>query len=80
MPFGLKNVGATYQRLVKRMFKNQIGINMKVYVDDPLVKSGTIEQYLNDLRFMVFNTHANDPLVKSGTWQNVLSVSDQESS
>ncbi|KAF5450622.1 hypothetical protein F2P56_030954 [Juglans regia] len=50
MPFGLKNVGATYQRLVNHMFKNQTGRNIKVYVDDLLVKSVTLEQHLNDLR------------------------------
>ena len=39
MPFGLINVGATYQRLVNMMFKEQIGKTMEVYVDDMLVKS-----------------------------------------
>ena len=39
MPFGLKNVGATFQRLVNQMFSKQIGRNMEVYVDDMLVKS-----------------------------------------
>ena len=39
MPFGLKNVGATYQRLVNRMFHKQIGTFMEVYIDDMLVKS-----------------------------------------
>ena len=39
MPFGLKNVGATYQRLVNHMFHPQIRRNVKVYVDDMLVKS-----------------------------------------
>ncbi|KAL0446372.1 UNVERIFIED_CONTAM: Polyprotein P3 [Sesamum latifolium] len=39
MPFGLKIAGATYQRLVNRMFKDQIGTTMEVYVDDMLVKS-----------------------------------------
>ena len=43
MPFRLKNGGATYQRLVNRLFKNQIDWNMKVYVDDMLVKSKTQE-------------------------------------
>jgi hypothetical protein len=38
MPFGLKNAGATYQRLVNMMFKDQIERNMEVYVDDMLVK------------------------------------------
>ena len=39
MPFGLKNAGATYRRLVNMMFKEQIGKKIEVYVDDMLVKS-----------------------------------------
>ena len=39
MSFGLKNTKATYHRLVKMMFKEQIGKTMEVYVDDMLVKS-----------------------------------------
>ncbi|GFZ18422.1 hypothetical protein Acr_27g0001610 [Actinidia rufa] len=39
MPFGLKNAGATYQRLVNKMFNAQIGKTMEVYIDDMLVKS-----------------------------------------
>jgi hypothetical protein len=39
MPFGLKNAGATYQMLVNKMFRDQIGRNVEVYVDDMLVKS-----------------------------------------
>uniref|UniRef100_A0A2N9HDB7 Uncharacterized protein n=1 Tax=Fagus sylvatica TaxID=28930 RepID=A0A2N9HDB7_FAGSY len=39
MPFGLKNAGATYQRLMNRMFHHQIGRNVEVYVDDMLVKT-----------------------------------------
>ena len=38
MPFGLKNVGAAYQRLVNRMFQKQIGASMEVYIDEMLVK------------------------------------------
>ncbi|XP_022015096.1 uncharacterized protein LOC110914618 [Helianthus annuus] len=34
MPFGLKNAGATYQRLVNKAFASQIGKNMEAYVDD----------------------------------------------
>ncbi|GKA07400.1 reverse transcriptase domain-containing protein [Tanacetum coccineum] len=34
MPFGLKNVGATYQRLVDKAFQKQIGRNLEVYMDD----------------------------------------------
>ena len=46
MPFGLKNVGATYQRLVNRMFQKQIGTSMEVYIDDMLVKSITSEFHI----------------------------------
>ena len=41
LPFGLKNAGATYQRLVNRIFQKQIGATMEVYIDDMLVKSTT---------------------------------------
>ncbi|KAM6555169.1 hypothetical protein CsatB_015931 [Cannabis sativa] len=50
MPFGLKNAGATYQRLVNRMFKEQIGRNMEVYVDDMLVKSKKAQGHIEDLK------------------------------
>ena len=46
MPFGLKNVGATYQRLVNRMFQKQIGTTMEVYIDDMLVKSPTAKLHI----------------------------------
>ena len=46
MPFGLKNAGATYQRLVNRMFQKQIGASMEVYIDDMLVKSTTAELHI----------------------------------
>ena len=39
MPFGLKNAGVTYQRLVNHMFYPQIGRNVEVYVNNMLVKS-----------------------------------------
>ena len=50
MPFGLKNVGETYQRLVNRMFREQIGRNMEVYVDDMLVKSKEELTHLDHLK------------------------------
>ena len=50
MPFGLKNVGATYQRLVNKMFNKQIGRNMEVYMDDILIKSKEELAHLDDLR------------------------------
>ena len=50
MPFGLKNAGATYQRLVNKMFSKQIGRNMKVNVDDMLVKSKEELAHLDNLK------------------------------
>ena len=50
MPFGLKNAGVTYQRLVNRMFSHQIGRNVEVYVNDMLVKSKDEVNHLDDLK------------------------------
>ncbi|XP_075655023.1 uncharacterized protein LOC142625217 [Castanea sativa] len=50
MPFGLKNAGATYQRLVNCMVSHQIGRNVEVYVDDMLVKSKDEANHLDDLK------------------------------
>ena len=50
MPFGLKNVGDTYQRLVNHMFSHQIGRNVEVYTDDMLVKSKDKANHLDDLK------------------------------
>ena len=50
MPFGLKNAGATYQRLMNKMFAHQIGRNVQVYVDDMLVKSLREDDHLDDLK------------------------------
>nr|GFA06860.1 reverse transcriptase domain-containing protein [Tanacetum cinerariifolium] len=49
MPFGFKNAGATYQRLVDKAFDNQIGRNVEVYVDDLVVKSYTEVEMLRDI-------------------------------
>ena len=50
MSFGLKNAGATYQRLMNKMFAYQIGRNVQVYVDDMLVKSLREDDHLSDLQ------------------------------
>ena len=49
MPFGLKNAGATYQRLVNRMFKKQLGHIMEAYVGDMVVKSVRATDHVRDL-------------------------------
>ncbi|XP_025611902.1 uncharacterized protein [Arachis hypogaea] len=50
MPFGLKNAGATYQRLMDRMFAKQIGRNIEVYVDDMVAKTKVGDNHINDLK------------------------------
>ena len=52
MSFELKNVGATYQRLMNKMFARQIGRNVQVYVDDMLVKSIQEDDHLDNLKKM----------------------------
>ncbi|GKC69064.1 reverse transcriptase domain-containing protein [Tanacetum coccineum] len=49
MPFGLKNAGATYKRLVDKAFDNQVGRNIEVYVDDLVIKSHTEAEMLRDI-------------------------------
>ena len=50
MPFRLKNARATYQRLVNRIFRKQIGRNVEVFMDDMLVKSKEELTHLDDLK------------------------------
>ena len=39
MPFGLKNAGASYQRLVTKIFRPLLGNTMEAYINDMLAKS-----------------------------------------
>ncbi|XP_022888963.1 uncharacterized protein LOC111404382 [Olea europaea var. sylvestris] len=50
MPFGLKNAGATYQRLINKVFTDLIGKNIEAYVDDMFVKSKKVEEHISDLQ------------------------------
>ena len=49
MPFGLKNMGATYQRYMKRCLYEQIDRNAEAYVDDIVVKSSKDGDLIQDL-------------------------------
>jgi len=49
MPFGLKNVGSIYQRMMTRMFELQLGKNIEVYIDDIVVKSKVVSEHVGDL-------------------------------
>ena len=46
MSFSLKNVKATYQRLIGKIFKRMLSQNIKVYVDDIVVKSNSCVQHV----------------------------------
>ena len=46
MPFNLKNTGSTYQRMMTRMFKPQLGKNIEIYIDDMVVKSKMVTEHL----------------------------------
>jgi len=49
MPFGLKNAGATYQRVMTRIFDDLLYDIAECYVDDLVVKSVTRKQHVKDL-------------------------------
>ncbi|XP_015942775.1 uncharacterized protein LOC107468047 [Arachis duranensis] len=64
MPFGLKNAGATYQRLMNKVFDQQIGRNLEVYVDDMVAKTKIGESHVDDLteifrQIRVYNMRLN---------------------
>ncbi|GJR54294.1 reverse transcriptase domain-containing protein [Tanacetum coccineum] len=71
MPFRLKNAGATYQRLVDKVFTSQIGRNMEAYMDDMVIISMDEEDMLLDIketfdRLQAINMKLNLKNVPSG--------------
>jgi hypothetical protein len=49
MPFGLKNVGATYQGMMQNCLKSQIGCNIQVYIDNVGITTRKEESLSSDL-------------------------------
>ena len=49
MPFGLKNAGSTYQKMMIRMFEPQLGKSIEVYINDMVVKSKVVSKHVGDL-------------------------------
>ena len=50
MPFGLKNAGATYQRVATTLLHDLVHKEVKVYVDDMIVNSKDHEAHIPTLR------------------------------
>jgi hypothetical protein len=50
MTFGLKNVGATYQRAMNLIFHDLLGVLMGVYIDDVVVKSIQFREHMTNLK------------------------------
>ena len=49
LPFGLKNAECTYQRMMTKIFKSQMGKNIEVYINDMVVKSKIVSEHIEDL-------------------------------
>ena len=60
MPFGLKNAGATYQRMIQTCLEKQIGKTMEAYVDDIVIQTKHVELLVDDLRLTFDNLRAYD--------------------
>ncbi|GKE52103.1 reverse transcriptase domain-containing protein, partial [Tanacetum coccineum] len=50
LPFYLKNAGATYHKLIDKVFGNQMGSNLKVHFDDMIIKSNSKEDMLANIK------------------------------
>jgi len=49
MTFGLKNAGATYQKTIQKCLESQLHKNVEAYVDDVVVKTKVVENFIADL-------------------------------
>ncbi|GJU87906.1 putative nucleotidyltransferase, ribonuclease H [Tanacetum coccineum] len=64
LPFGLKNAGDTYQKLIDKVFGHQMGRNMEVNADDMVIKSDSEKEMMTDItetleRLRVINLKLN---------------------
>ena len=60
MLFDLKNARSTYQRMMTKMFKPQLGKNIEIYINDMVVKSMLVPEHVRDLRniFEILRKHS----------------------
>jgi hypothetical protein len=66
MSFGLKNIGAMYQRAMNSIFHDLLGVLMEVYIDDVMVKSVGFEEHMTNLKLLL------ERMKKYGLWMNPL--------
>jgi hypothetical protein len=69
MPFGLKNAGETYQRMMQNCLESQIGRNIQVYINDVVITTRQEESLISDLAETFDNLNRYN---SSLTQQNVL--------
>ena len=78
MPFEVKNAGATYQRLVNKMFEKQRGDTMEVYIDDMLVKTKQAGDHVTHLHLRsskeVWNEAQSQQMLLWGTYGKIFGV------
>ena len=60
MPFGPKNAGATYQRMIQTCLETQIGKTVEAYVDDVPIKTRHVKSLIDDLRLTYNNLRTYD--------------------
>jgi hypothetical protein len=72
IPFGLKNAGATYQWCMQACLKEQIGRNIKVYVDDIVIHLQRIYNFLCSM--LVFTPFAYCFITLRGTFVHFLKL------
>ncbi|GKB49486.1 reverse transcriptase domain-containing protein, partial [Tanacetum coccineum] len=75
MPFGLKNAGATYQRLVDKVFYDQIGRTLEAYVDDMVIKSKSEEEILADIK-ETFERDLGNLAIAANRWKLSIHIVD----
>ncbi|GJS30557.1 reverse transcriptase domain-containing protein [Tanacetum coccineum] len=78
LPFGLKNEGATYQKLIDKVFNHQLGRNMEVNADDMVIKCDPGEEMLADIketleRLRVINLKLNPKKCSFGVEEGIFS-------
>ena len=60
MPFGLKNAGATYQRMIQTCLETQIDKIVEAYVYNVVIKTRRVESLIDDLRLTFNNLQTYD--------------------